>query len=55
MQIVLTTDPDVGDLREQLAYIYSYIYVECVVKNPLYLPGQTFKCAQTEDSNSFAN
>ena len=42
-QIVLTTDADVGDMTDQLSYIYSSIYVECVVKNPLYLPGQTFK------------
>ena len=40
MQIVLNTDKDVGDLREQLAYLYGSIFVEFVVKNPLYVPSQ---------------
>lgn len=38
MQIILVTHPKTGDLREALKYIYS-IYVEYVVKNPLYTPG----------------
>lgn len=45
MQIVLTTDPGAGDLADQLAYIYNSIYVETVIKNPLYLPGKPFKSA----------
>lgn len=38
IKIILVTHPKVGDLRESLKYIYS-IYVEYVVKNPLYTPG----------------
>jgi len=40
LQIVLNTDSEAGDLRNQLAYIYECIYVEFVVKNPLYVPGR---------------
>jgi hypothetical protein len=40
LQIVLNTDNEAGDLRNQLAYIYECIYVEYVVKNPLYVPGR---------------
>lgn len=43
LQIVLNTSPDVGDLREVMATIYSSIYVEHVVKNPLYQLGEPFK------------
>lgn len=42
-QMVLNTSPDVGDLREVMNYIYKDIYVEYVVRNPLYVPGQPFK------------
>lgn len=42
-QMVLNTSPDVGDLREVMNYIYEEIYVEYVVRNPLYVPGQPFK------------
>lgn len=45
LQIVLVTDPKMGDLRDALNYIYSNIYVEYVVKNPLYTPGQPFRCS----------
>jgi hypothetical protein len=44
VQLILITDPRMGDLRDALKYIYSNIYVEYVVKNPLYTPGQPFKC-----------
>lgn len=44
LKIVLVTDPKMGDLREVLRHIYSDIYVEYVVKNPLYTPGQPFRC-----------
>lgn len=44
LKIVLTTDPTVGSLKDQLAYIYNHIYVETIIKNPLYLPGQPFNC-----------
>lgn len=43
IKIVLVTDPKMGDLRDALNYIYSNIYVEYVVKNPLYTPGQPFR------------
>ncbi|KAI9112958.1 hypothetical protein K1719_016072 [Acacia pycnantha] len=38
MKIILVTHPRTGDLRESLKYIYN-LYVEYVVKNPLYTPG----------------
>ncbi|CAK9215903.1 unnamed protein product [Sphagnum troendelagicum] len=44
IKLILITDPRMGDLRDALKYIYSNIYVEYVVKNPLYTPGQPFKC-----------
>ncbi|EFJ10441.1 hypothetical protein SELMODRAFT_110731 [Selaginella moellendorffii] len=44
IKIILLTDPRIGDLREALMHIYSNIYVEYVVKNPLYSPGQPFRC-----------
>lgn len=44
MQIVLNTDAEVGDLREQLAFIYGMIYVPYVMKNPAYMPGDLVEC-----------
>eukprot|EP00250_Pteridium_aquilinum_P012346 c20671_g1_i1 orf=91-555(+) len=44
IKIVLVTDPGMGDLREALRHIYSNIYVEYVIKNPLYTPGEPFRC-----------
>jgi hypothetical protein len=41
--MVLNTSPDVGDLREAMAFIYDELFVEYVVRNPLYVPGQPFK------------
>lgn len=43
LQMVLNTSPDVGELREVMSYVYEEIYVEYVVRNPLYTPGQPFK------------
>ncbi|XP_057866217.2 uncharacterized protein LOC131073734 isoform X1 [Cryptomeria japonica] len=43
IKIILVTDPRIGDLQEALKDIYN-IYVEYVVKNPLYTPGQPFRC-----------
>ncbi|XXG84837.1 hypothetical protein AAC387_Pa11g0059 [Persea americana] len=43
IKIILVTHPKTGDLREALKYIYS-IYVEYVVKNPLYTPGTPIRC-----------
>ena len=42
LQLVLTTDPTVGSMVQQLQYIYSALFVELVVKNPLYTPGDAF-------------
>lgn len=44
IKVVLNTSPEVGDLRNVTNYIYEEIYVGTVLKNPLYLPGQPFKC-----------
>lgn len=46
LRLALNTSPDAGDLREVLAYIYESLYIEYVVKNPLYTPGQPFRCAR---------
>ena len=43
LQIVLNTDANAGDLRDNLSYIYG-LYVEYVMKNPLYTPGEPFRC-----------
>ncbi|CAL5228832.1 g12035 [Coccomyxa viridis] len=42
-KIVLNTDANAGDLRDNLSYIYG-LYVEYVMKNPLYTPGEPFRC-----------
>jgi len=39
-RFVLLTDLAAGDMREQLRNIYSQIFVECLVKNPLWQPGE---------------
>eukprot|EP00245_Coleochaete_scutata_P013761 TRINITY_DN5701_c0_g1_i1.p1 TRINITY_DN5701_c0_g1~~TRINITY_DN5701_c0_g1_i1.p1 ORF type:complete len:146 (+),score=10.34 TRINITY_DN5701_c0_g1_i1:99-536(+) len=44
IKLVLVSDPKMPDLRETLRYIFLNIYVEYVVKNPLYVPGQPFRC-----------
>ncbi|KAK7315156.1 hypothetical protein VNO77_33689 [Canavalia gladiata] len=42
IKIILVTHPRTGDLRESLKYIYN-LYVEYVVKNPLYTPGSPIR------------
>lgn len=42
-QLVLSTDPEVGDLRDHLWHIYTNIFVEYVVKHPLYQQGEPFR------------
>lgn len=43
IKLILVTHPRTGDLRESLKYIYN-LYVEYVVKNPLYNPGTPIRC-----------
>eukprot|EP00243_Klebsormidium_subtile_P002278 TRINITY_DN14470_c0_g1_i1.p1 TRINITY_DN14470_c0_g1~~TRINITY_DN14470_c0_g1_i1.p1 ORF type:complete len:155 (+),score=9.71 TRINITY_DN14470_c0_g1_i1:257-721(+) len=50
VKFVLVTDPRMGDLREALRNIYSNIYVEYVSKNPIYTPGQSFRCELFEST-----
>jgi Sybindin-like family len=38
LQFILITHPKTGDQRDSLRHIYN-LYVEYVVKNPLYVPG----------------
>lgn len=38
LRFVLYTDLNVGNLRMNLYHIYSMIFVECVVKSPLWSP-----------------
>ena len=40
LKFVMLTDTNVGSLNDSLADIYSKIYVEYVVKNPLYQLGE---------------
>jgi trafficking protein particle complex subunit 1 len=42
MQLILITHPRTGDQRDSLKHIYN-LYVEYVVKNPLYSPGAPIK------------
>jgi len=44
IKFVMTTDPDIGDMRETLKNIYKNIYVEYVVKNPLQKINESIKC-----------
>ncbi|CAM0880490.1 unnamed protein product [Alopecurus aequalis] len=43
IKLILLTHPRTGDQRDALKHIYS-LYVEYVVKNPLYAPGSPIKC-----------
>ncbi|KAL8519257.1 hypothetical protein ACS0TY_010266 [Phlomoides rotata] len=43
IKLILVTHPRTGDLRDSLKYIYN-LYVEYVVKNPLYSPGSHIRC-----------
>lgn len=46
MDFILNTDPNTPDLYVNLQYIYSNIFTECIVRNPLYEydPDQPFNC-----------
>ena len=39
LKFVLNTDPMVGNIRDVLRYLYSHIYVDYVIRNPLHAPG----------------
>ncbi|XP_066371895.1 uncharacterized protein [Miscanthus floridulus] len=43
IKLILITHPRTGDQRDSLKHIYN-LYVEYVVKNPLYAPGTPIKC-----------
>jgi len=43
-RFVIITDPRTTDLHDYLVAIYSNIYVEYVVKNPLYKMGDRIDC-----------
>lgn len=43
IKAILVTHPKSGDHRESLRHIYN-LYVEYVVKNPLYVPGTPIQC-----------
>mmetsp|Transcript_18844 Transcript_18844/g.38310 ORF Transcript_18844/g.38310 Transcript_18844/m.38310 type:complete len:147 (+) Transcript_18844:103-543(+) len=45
LKFLLLTDPGVPSLRECLRQVYSHIYVEFVVKNPLQAMGAPITCA----------
>ena len=47
-KMVLNTDENSQDCRDVLQTIYTNIFVEYVSKNPLYIPGQPFKCVLTQ-------
>lgn len=48
-RFVLSTDLSAGDMREPLRKIYSDIFVECLVKNPLWRPGEEITNALFEE------
>ncbi|EPS69053.1 hypothetical protein M569_05714 [Genlisea aurea] len=43
IKIILVTHPKTGELGDSLKYIYN-LYVEFVMKNPLYTPATLIKC-----------
>lgn len=43
VKFIVFTDPNTADLREELKKLHSHIYVEYVVKNPLYKMGDVIK------------
>ncbi|KYR02327.1 hypothetical protein DLAC_01158 [Tieghemostelium lacteum] len=43
IKFIVLTDPNTPDLREELKKIYSSIFVEYVIKNPLYQPNTVVK------------
>ena len=44
VKIVLNTSVDVGNLEKQMWYLYSALYCDLIVKNPLYDVGEPFEC-----------
>ena len=46
MLFVLNTDPDVPDMYQSLQHVYNNIFIDCVVRNPLfkYNPDEAFNC-----------
>eukprot|EP00271_Cylindrocystis_brebissonii_P014430 TRINITY_DN35785_c0_g1_i1.p1 TRINITY_DN35785_c0_g1~~TRINITY_DN35785_c0_g1_i1.p1 ORF type:complete len:142 (-),score=26.49 TRINITY_DN35785_c0_g1_i1:1580-2005(-) len=48
IKLILISDPRTGDLKEALRTIYTNIFVEHIVKNPLCTPGEPFKCEAFE-------
>jgi hypothetical protein len=42
LQFILNTGPALGNMDDHLQYIYKNLYVELVVKNPAYIPGEAF-------------
>eukprot|EP00301_Raphidiophrys_heterophryoidea_P017455 c2745_g1_i1.p1 GENE.c2745_g1_i1~~c2745_g1_i1.p1 ORF type:complete len:159 (+),score=23.44 c2745_g1_i1:52-477(+) len=51
IRFVVNTDPNVPDLRETLKHIYSNIFVEFVVKNPLYVLNSPINDCELFQSN----
>jgi trafficking protein particle complex subunit 1 len=43
LKLILTTAPQFADCQQVLQYIYDSLYVELVMKNPLYTPGLPFQ------------
>ena len=44
IKFIITSDPDVGDLRDALRSLYKNVFVEYVIKNPLYKLNEPVKC-----------
>lgn len=49
-KFLLTTDAEAPDQREFLRGLYKNIYVEYVIKNPLYKPGEQITCDLFKDN-----
>jgi|MDSX01.1.fsa_nt_gb hypothetical protein len=51
LRFVMSTELGAGDMREPLRHIFSNIYVECCVKNPLWKPDdEEISCAAFADT-----
>eukprot|EP00798_Chlamydomonas_sp_ICE-L_P000380 gene380-1774_t len=50
VKIVLNTSRDIGDLQELMNQVYDDVFVQTVVKNPLYEPGKQLGAIATHFS-----
>ncbi|GAM29007.1 hypothetical protein SAMD00019534_121830, partial [Acytostelium subglobosum LB1] len=44
VKFIILTDPNTPDLRDELKKVYSTVFIDYVIKNPLYEPNSIIKC-----------